>query len=249
MAVNEKIVTGRKFRRLIDRDSKLWQLISWWTKASDVEFDDGKTAEQKVGTIDGITSDFFANDDRIAASSNLTNRAYERFAEFTDGGKIKRIFIDENGKPYIEYEDGADTVLKKLGNVDITTNNIDVLLKSSGFKVDEDGRNIWSTHGITIEQKHLDNDYKFYVFNIFLSGGYNVASPNIDTKNSKFGKGAILVYSGSAAGSNSFWAEATGVPNNISLKSYNYIIPPQEIGTTLKVRLEGLYSVSIYGVK
>lgn len=116
MAVNEKIVTGRKFRRLIDRDSKLWQLISWWTKASDVEFDDGKTAEQKVGNIDGITSDFFANDDRIAASSNLTNRAYERFAEFTDGGKVKRIFIDEKGKPCIEYEDGADTVLKKLGN-------------------------------------------------------------------------------------------------------------------------------------
>ncbi len=45
MAINETIVTGRKFRRLIDKDSKLWQRISWWTKAGDVEFNDGKTAE------------------------------------------------------------------------------------------------------------------------------------------------------------------------------------------------------------
>lgn len=118
MGINEKIVTGRKFRRLIDKDSKLWQLISWWTKASDVEFDDGKTAEQKVGNINGITSDFSVDNENIAASSSLANRAYERFNEFTDDGKISRIVIGEDGKPYIEYKDGADTVLKKLGSVD-----------------------------------------------------------------------------------------------------------------------------------
>lgn len=138
MAVNEKIVTGRKFRRLIDRDSKLWQLISWWTKASDVEFDDGKTAEQKLGDINGITSDFLVNDESVAASSNLTNRAYERFDEFTDGGKIKRIFIDENGKPCIEYEDGADTVLKKLGNGTVmylgAGNNYDISEKYDDYQ-------------------------------------------------------------------------------------------------------------------
>ncbi|MDE7131251.1 MAG: hypothetical protein K2O65_05585 [Lachnospiraceae bacterium] len=249
MGINEKIITGRKFRRLIDKDSKLWQLISWWTKASDVEFDDGKTAEQKLGNINGITSDFSVDDESIAASSNLTNRAYERFDEFTDGGKINAIIIGEDGKPYIKYWDGADTVLKKLGNVDITNDNVDALLKKNGFAVDKKGSNIWSTHGITIEQGHLDNDYKFYVFNISLSGGYNVAVPEIDKENSNFGKGAILVCSGYAAGSNSFWAEATGTPNNISLRAYNYIIPPQEIGTTLKVRLRGLYSISIYGIK
>ena len=27
MAINERIVTGRKFRRLIDKDSRLWRLI------------------------------------------------------------------------------------------------------------------------------------------------------------------------------------------------------------------------------
>lgn len=48
--VNEIIVTGRVKRRLIDKAAKLWQKISYWTKASDVEFDDGKTAEEKVAT-------------------------------------------------------------------------------------------------------------------------------------------------------------------------------------------------------
>ena len=120
IGINEQIITGRKYRRLIDKATKLWQRISWWTKASDVEFDDGKNAEQKLGNINGITSDFFINDESIAASSNLTNRAYTRFNEFTDNGRVKGIIIGEDGNPYIEYcdEDGADTVLKKLGSVD-----------------------------------------------------------------------------------------------------------------------------------
>lgn len=42
MAVNEKIQTGRKFRKLIDEDSRLWLRFSFWTKAGDVEFDDGE---------------------------------------------------------------------------------------------------------------------------------------------------------------------------------------------------------------
>lgn len=57
MAINEQIVTGRKWRILVDEASKLWQRISIWTKASDVEFDDGNTAEDKMGAISGITSD------------------------------------------------------------------------------------------------------------------------------------------------------------------------------------------------
>lgn len=48
MAVNETIITGEYFRRLIDKSQKLWQRISFWTKASDVEFNDGKNAEEKI---------------------------------------------------------------------------------------------------------------------------------------------------------------------------------------------------------
>lgn len=52
MAINEEIVSGRKFRKCIDVTNKLWQRISFWTLASDVWFSDDKNAEQKLGNID-----------------------------------------------------------------------------------------------------------------------------------------------------------------------------------------------------
>lgn len=55
--VNEQIVTGRKFRKLIDEASRLWLRISFWTKACDVEFDDGETAETKFANIAKTISD------------------------------------------------------------------------------------------------------------------------------------------------------------------------------------------------
>ena len=51
MAVNEQIVTGRKFRKLVDETTKLWQRLSFWTKAIYVEFNDGQTAEEKVTNL------------------------------------------------------------------------------------------------------------------------------------------------------------------------------------------------------
>lgn len=60
--INEQIVTGRKFRKLIDEASRLWLRVSFWTKACDVEFDDGETAETKfsniTNTIDNLIKSF-----------------------------------------------------------------------------------------------------------------------------------------------------------------------------------------------
>ena len=47
MAINEEKVTGRKFRKLVDEAQKLWQRISFWTMACDVEFEDGENLEEK----------------------------------------------------------------------------------------------------------------------------------------------------------------------------------------------------------
>lgn len=71
MAVNEQIVTGRKFRKLVDEAEKLWQRISFWTKASDVEFNDGKTAEEKIGSLNfvSLTSNEYNN---LAVKDNTT---------------------------------------------------------------------------------------------------------------------------------------------------------------------------------
>lgn len=52
MAVNVKKVVNRAFRKLIDGDANLWLQESFWTIAGDVEFDDGKTAEYKLGQVD-----------------------------------------------------------------------------------------------------------------------------------------------------------------------------------------------------
>lgn len=55
--VNEQTVSGRKFRKLIDEKTRLWLRISFWTKADDVECDDGETAETKFANIAKTISD------------------------------------------------------------------------------------------------------------------------------------------------------------------------------------------------
>ena len=49
-------VTGKKYRILKDAVNKVWDQISFWTSSTDVEFNDGMTAEQKVGDIKGLVS-------------------------------------------------------------------------------------------------------------------------------------------------------------------------------------------------
>jgi len=71
MATN--IVTGKKYHILTDFKNKVWSVISFWTKASDVEFNDGKSAEAKHGAINGITSDVNCEDETIAASAAMVN--------------------------------------------------------------------------------------------------------------------------------------------------------------------------------
>lgn len=89
MAVNETIVTGRKFRKCIDAATKAWQRISFWTKSSDVEFEDGKNAETKLGAIDGITDSLENTSSRMAASakavSTLNNNLTTLEANFQNG--------------------------------------------------------------------------------------------------------------------------------------------------------------------
>ena len=72
--MSETIVTGKKYRILTDVAQKVWQRVSFWTKSTDVEFNDAKTAETKVGAIDGITDSLSSNSSRIAASAKAVNQ-------------------------------------------------------------------------------------------------------------------------------------------------------------------------------
>ena len=49
--VDEIKITGKKYR-VWNAINEWWERISYWTAASDVEFEDGKNAEEKVTEID-----------------------------------------------------------------------------------------------------------------------------------------------------------------------------------------------------
>ena len=104
MAINETISTGNKYRRLKDATTKLWQRLSFWTKASDVEFDNGATAETSLGNIQGITDSVNSNASNIAASAAAVNKLNSNI------GNIK-IYVGEDGKIHFTNKDGADSVL------------------------------------------------------------------------------------------------------------------------------------------
>lgn len=105
MAVNETIVTGRKFRKLTDAASKKWQRISFWHKASDCEFNDGKTAEEKLGAIKGITTDLNVTVPGYAADAT-------RVSELNNS--LNGCSLEQEGTEFFIV--GADSVRKKLGN-------------------------------------------------------------------------------------------------------------------------------------
>lgn len=60
MATVEEIkITGRKYR-VWDAVNNIWKRVSYWTKASDVEFDDGSNAEDKITQLEGTVTEDIA---------------------------------------------------------------------------------------------------------------------------------------------------------------------------------------------
>lgn len=138
MAINEQIVTGKKYRQLVDKANRIWKRISFWTKSSDVEFNDGKTAETKVGAIDGITNSLASNSSRIALSAAGGYALNNKIVNGLGGCSIY-----QSGSDF--YVRGADSVTKKLGSADFSLN-----FKVSGI-IYNNGE-VWSgfTHNATI---------------------------------------------------------------------------------------------------
>lgn len=93
MAINETIVTGRKFRKLIDESTKLWQRISIWSKASDVEFDDGKNAETKIGAINGVTDSLTSTSSNIAASAKAVKELNDKVTQLSSNLTATKLWL------------------------------------------------------------------------------------------------------------------------------------------------------------
>ncbi|MBO5054868.1 MAG: hypothetical protein J6C64_00730 [Lachnospiraceae bacterium] len=134
MAVNETIITGRKFRKLIDKPSKLWQRYSFWTKASDVEFNDGKTAQEKLGAIDGITDNLELADSaaaRMAVSAKAANTLKTELNNvkqaFQDG--CRRIVDALTAKGSTPATNSVNDIIAAINSIN-STKDIQVYLKT-----------------------------------------------------------------------------------------------------------------------
>lgn len=77
-------VTGRAYRVLVDNTpgSFVWNQISYWTAASDVEFTDGVDAETKLGAIQGITTSTAITTTGYAADASVTTALYKKTSQF-----------------------------------------------------------------------------------------------------------------------------------------------------------------------
>ena len=99
------IVSGyKKFKKYILTSSG-FQLVSHWTKANTLEFDDGKTAQDKLGAIDGISSSKDSSSDKIAASTKLvselnSNLQWQKIGELS-GTTTKNIDFSEYKEIYL----------------------------------------------------------------------------------------------------------------------------------------------------
>lgn len=84
MAINETIKTGRKFRIQLSGSDNVWKRLSFWTKASDVEFDDGTNAQDKLGTLD---TDLLTTKNRLDTfESNLSTNLGKIATAITNQG-------------------------------------------------------------------------------------------------------------------------------------------------------------------
>ena len=83
MAVNEEIVTGKKFRRLIDIATNKWRRYSFWNKAKDTECEDGTDVETKVGAIKGITTSTNVSETGYAADAKTVSEINQSLTELS----------------------------------------------------------------------------------------------------------------------------------------------------------------------
>lgn len=124
MSIIETIYKHRKHRVCVGNNGvqKIWNRYSFWTHASDVEFDDGSTLEEKISNVKGATNDINA-EAGYAADVSLVRSIRDALKNLIDGlsnavnGINNRLggltfYEDSNGKWVV----GADSVPKKLGS-------------------------------------------------------------------------------------------------------------------------------------
>lgn len=160
----QNYVTGKKYRVMLDKAKKIWNVLSFWTHAKDVEFDSGYRLQDTCGDIYGISCDYSLRDCHIAASTDLIN------------GKVPfRFGIDSQDRyGYYKKVNGADTFfpfsgsaikyvsVKDYDGYKIVSKLYDASFIEETYKSSE---GVSGSDGVTVAIKYPG------VINIFFSGG------------------------------------------------------------------------------
>lgn len=125
--MKEQIVTGKKFRILTDVTSRLWHVISFWTKAQDVEFNDGTNAQAKLGNIVGISDSLTSTASNVAASAKavkvLNDKVVNQIGNLNGQINQKNQTINDLNNTISRL----NAQIENLQNKDITNENINSL--------------------------------------------------------------------------------------------------------------------------
>lgn len=144
MAVNETIVTNRYFRRCTDAANKVWQRISFWHKASDCEFDDGSTAQTKVGAIKGITTSTSVTETGYAADMTTVKGLQTQIDELNSnlGNKtvLSNLSRQTTGSNNLKSVFNISNLYSKYKSISID----DIFIKVKSFKVSGVSDFTWS---------------------------------------------------------------------------------------------------------
>lgn len=129
MILDEEIVSS--VYRVFDKAKGLWQRKSFWNKAKDTEFEDGKTAEEKLGNIDGITDSTTTTSSKLAASATAVKGIAQRLNMATTRASVRS---------------SSDTTKERTaltGNLDSNNPNIEVTHYAADSTTAEDSLRVY----------------------------------------------------------------------------------------------------------
>ncbi len=110
MASTINTVIGRDYKVLADntQGAFVWNRLSFWTYSSDVEFEDGETAEDKVGDIHGITTSTSVTATGYAADASVVSSLHKKVTQYVSAtlavGATTLTFTNSNFNSNTHFE-------------------------------------------------------------------------------------------------------------------------------------------------
>lgn len=90
---SENIVTGKKYRILKDATNKVWDVISFFTKASDVYNNNNKNLQTTIGSINGISSSLTSTSSDVAASAAAVKALNDKITDLSSNYVISKMSV------------------------------------------------------------------------------------------------------------------------------------------------------------